>query len=99
MQYLLERRKDLGGFLPARKVAPSPQPLSPEGRGANQAPLAPRGRGVGGEGEGDLIRSPALTAPPREAFGRFLKGSGKTPVSTTGGFVEVLKFLLQDKAL
>ncbi len=29
---------------------PSPQPLSPGGRGAPDAPLAPRGRGVGGEG-------------------------------------------------
>src|SRR5262249_6756762 len=28
----------------------SPQPLSPEGRGAPSSPLAPRGRGVGGEG-------------------------------------------------
>src|SRR5207302_1888473 len=64
MQYLLERRKDLGGFLPARQA-----------------------------------QSPHLQVPPREAFGRFLKGSGKSAVSTTGGFVEVLKFLLQDKAL
>jgi signal transduction histidine kinase len=32
------------------RVDPSPQPLSHEGRGASDAPLSPRGRGVGGEG-------------------------------------------------
>jgi ribosome biogenesis GTPase len=32
------------------RPAPSPQPLSPEGRGTNEPPLAPGGRGVGGEG-------------------------------------------------
>jgi predicted acyl esterase len=31
---------------------PSPQPLSPEGRGASASPLSPRGRGVGVRGEG-----------------------------------------------
>jgi NADH dehydrogenase len=32
-------------------LAPSPQPPSPEGRGASQSPLSPEGRGVGSEGE------------------------------------------------
>ena len=41
------------GCLAFRKGAgapPSPQPLSPQGRGAPASPLAPGGRGVGGEG-------------------------------------------------
>src|SRR5205823_12631558 len=114
MQYLLERRKDLGGFLPAR-ISPSPlagtsspSPLAGGGRGGGGPPastsppaLALPRKGGGNEevprkGGGS---APTLKAPPREAFGRFLKGSGKSAVSTTGGFVEVLKFLLQDKAL
>ncbi|HEX5273339.1 MAG TPA: phosphopyruvate hydratase, partial [Gemmataceae bacterium] len=33
-----------------KHLAPSPQPLSPGGRGVPDSPLSPRGRGVGGEG-------------------------------------------------
>ncbi|MCI0459928.1 MAG: L-aspartate oxidase [Gemmataceae bacterium] len=35
--------------------SPSPQPLSPQGRGALSSPLAPGGRGAGGEGERLLV--------------------------------------------
>src|SRR5205807_5738439 len=42
---------------------PHPQPLSPEGRGENIAPLAPLGRGVGGEG-GPAAAPAGLPAAP-----------------------------------
>src|SRR5205823_9278865 len=42
---------DRGGRVVMRtRFDPSPQPLSPEGRGAPSAPLSPGGSGVGGEG-------------------------------------------------
>jgi two-component system chemotaxis sensor kinase CheA len=44
----------------AAKASPSPQPLSPEGRGASiLPPLSPRGRGAGGE-EGSSNRAQGL---------------------------------------
>jgi pyruvate dehydrogenase E1 component len=62
--YLKERRKELGGSLPARRTEYTP-----------------------------------LTAPPRDAFKDFFKGSGKDSVSTTMSMVLILRRLLQDKNL
>src|SRR5262249_47736378 len=40
------RLKEIEDRAEADSVAPSPQPLSPEGRGATDAPLSPEGRGA-----------------------------------------------------
>jgi len=61
--YLLERRKALGGFVPARIV----QPL-------------------------------ALDVPKLEAFAEFFN-AGKTEISTTTAFVNILRGLLRNKAI
>src|SRR5205085_964503 len=45
-----QERLRILGEIPVRKF-PSPQPHSPEGRGADKKPLAPRGSGVGVRGQ------------------------------------------------
>jgi DNA gyrase subunit A len=61
----------------AAENGPSPQPRSPEGRGAEGEPLAPEGTGVGGEGE----------APPDRSGMRYRKqrrgGKGLRDIRTT----------------
>jgi pyruvate dehydrogenase E1 component len=61
--YLLDRRKALGGFVPARIVEPL-----------------------------------ALDVPKLEAFSEFF-GAGKTEISTTTAFVNILRGLLRNKAI
>ena len=64
IRYLQERRRQLGGTLPQRRLT-----------------------------------APALPAPPLDAFGELLKGSGQLEVSTTMSFVRLLSLLLRDKKL
>jgi pyruvate dehydrogenase E1 component len=65
IQYMQERRKALGGYLPQRSV--------PEGK--------------------------LLDAPPLEFFKESLEGSKGRAVSTTMGFVSLLRTLLKDKSI
>ena len=63
MKYLLARRQELGGFVPARIVEPV-----------------------------------KLEVPKLEAFAEFF-GAGKTEISTTTSFVNILRLLLKNKAI
>ena len=63
MKYLLARRQELGGFVPARVVKPA-----------------------------------GLEVPKLEAFAEFF-GAGKTEISTTTAFVNILRVLLRNKAI
>ncbi|MBT5954281.1 pyruvate dehydrogenase (acetyl-transferring), homodimeric type [bacterium] len=62
MKYLLQKRKDLGGFLPKRTV-----------------------------------RADKMQIPELDQFKEFFKGSGKSKISTTMGFVRVLSKLIKNK--
>ncbi len=63
MKYLLARRKELGGFVPARVIKPV-----------------------------------KLDVPKLEAFAEFF-AAGKTEISTTTAFVNILRLLLKNKAI
>jgi pyruvate dehydrogenase E1 component len=65
IQYMQQRRKALGGYMPQRSV--------PEGK--------------------------LLEAPPLELFKESLEGSRGRAVSTTMGFVSMLRVLLKDKTI
>ena len=64
LTYLQERRKQLGGYLPAREVTKL-----------------------------------EFTAPAVSAFAEWTGGSNKRAVSTTMGFVSILRHLMKDKAI
>jgi pyruvate dehydrogenase E1 component len=63
-KYLLNLRKELGGFLPKRIAAAKP-----------------------------------LEVPNLEAFGDLLKGSGRSELSTTMGFVRLMGLLIRNKSI
>ncbi len=69
-----------------------PPPDSPETKY-----LLERRKALGGFLPRREVKAELLKIPPRSSFGEFLKGSGKSEVSTTMAFVRLLSHLLRNK--
>jgi pyruvate dehydrogenase E1 component len=61
--------------------------------------LLERRKALGGFLPRRRVEAPALSVPSLEAFGEFLKGSGRMEVSSTMAFVRLLGHLLRDKKI
>ncbi len=61
--------------------------------------LLERRQALGGFLPKRVVRAVPLQVPPLSAFGEFLKGSGRSEVSSTMAFARLLGLLLRDKAI
>src|SRR5262249_32640963 len=115
IKYLLERRKQLGGFLPNRRdewgerIANRRAALQeqPSGEGDKGRSRENETEDSGGTSN-DSSTSPLTThhppptnlpIPPLESFAEFLEGSGERKVATIMAFVRLLSRLIRDEKL